>query len=336
MNDVQSIDETYNRNYLRAEYNYAEASAEMAARWEDFEEDGDDYFLQYRTAGDDHVRPEHAALHGVTLPMSDSFWDEYYPPNGWNCRRTVVQVLKDKYPATPWDEAYARGRQALAKDKKGMFRFNSGKQGKTFPDYNPYTLSKCNNCSRKLNLAKGIPDNDLCEGCLKIRAHCLSERRYNPDTEYGERLLVSVQADTKDLDHNIQTARAVLAAFPESSMTIRPHFRDGRKNPEYTIDGIIADRKGIEGYKGITTGFRSGFEQGCKAVIFDLDQHMGERPLPTRKLARKLYGRQDDFVSDRMVRCYIVHRGKAVLITKEDYTQGDKEENIEWLEGLLR
>ena len=165
LKDVQTIDETYNRNYLRAEYNYAEASAEMAAKWEGYEEDGDDYYLQYRTAGDDKVRPEHAALHGVTLPMSDPFWDEYYPPNGWNCRCTVVQVLKDKYPATDREEAYRRGREALAKDTKGMFRFNSGKQGKTFPDYNAYTLSKCNTCTRKLNLAKDLPENQLCSAC---------------------------------------------------------------------------------------------------------------------------------------------------------------------------
>ncbi len=165
LNDVQSIDETYNRNYLRAEYNFAGASAEMAARWEEFTKDEDDYYLQYRTAGDDHVRPEHAALHGVTRPMNDSFWDTYYPPNGWNCRCTVVQVLKDKYPATDRTEAMQRGREALARDKKSMFAFNPGKQGKTFPDYNPYTISKCRTCTRKLNLMKGIPDNQLCNAC---------------------------------------------------------------------------------------------------------------------------------------------------------------------------
>lgn len=165
LRDVQSIDETYNGNWLRAEYYFAGASAEMAARWEDFLEDEDEYYLQYRTAGDDLVRPEHAALHGVTLPMKDSFWNTYYPPNGWNCRCTVVQVLKDKYRATDHAEAMRRGGEALAKDKKGMFAFNPGKQGKTFPDYNPYTISKCRICTRKLNLAKGIPENQLCTAC---------------------------------------------------------------------------------------------------------------------------------------------------------------------------
>lgn len=48
LNDVRKIDETYNSNYLRAEYNFVQASAEMAAKWEKFMEDGDHYYLQYR------------------------------------------------------------------------------------------------------------------------------------------------------------------------------------------------------------------------------------------------------------------------------------------------
>lgn len=175
LNDVQKIDDTYNKAYLNAEYNHAQASAEMAAKWEGYEEDGDEYYLQYRTAGDDKVRPEHAALNGVTLPQSDPFWDEYFPPNGWNCRCTVVQVLKDKYPATDRAEAFRRGQEALAKDTKGIFHFNPGKQSKTFPDYNPYTISKCNNCTRILELASNTAPNQLCMACLEIRTLATKE-----------------------------------------------------------------------------------------------------------------------------------------------------------------
>ena len=113
LNDVRKIDETYNWGYLRAEYNFVQASATMAAKWERFAEEGDRYNLQYRTAGDGKVRPEHAELHGVTRPMADPFWEEYFPPNGWNCRCTVVQVRKSKYPETPYDEAMALGESAL-------------------------------------------------------------------------------------------------------------------------------------------------------------------------------------------------------------------------------
>ena len=176
LNDVQSIDETYNKHYLNAEYNFAQASAEMAGKWERFTEDGDDYLLQYRTANDSKVRPEHAELHGVTLPMGDSFWDEYYPPNGWNCRCTVVQVLKSKHEQTPHAEAMQRAEQALRKDTKGMFHFNSGKTGKSFPDHNPYTLRRCTTCDlTKLNLASDATDNDVCTACRLVH-ECYKDR----------------------------------------------------------------------------------------------------------------------------------------------------------------
>lgn len=171
LNDVQAIDSTYNKNYLRAEYNFCQASADMAAKWEQIEADGDRYNLQYRTQHDDKVRPEHAALDGVTLPPSDPFWESYYPPNGWNCRCTVAQVRKSKYPVTDPEEARARGEEALQKDTRGIFRFNSGKQGKTFPDYNPYTISRCRDCDiaqGKVNLAY-IPDNEVCAACKLVR-----------------------------------------------------------------------------------------------------------------------------------------------------------------------
>ena len=177
-NDVRHIDKTYNQNYLHAEYNFVHASAQMAAKWEQFTEDGDRYNLQYRTAGDDKVRPEHAALNGVTLPMSDPFWETYYPPNGWNCRCTVVQVRKSKYATTPRDEAIARGEEALQSDTKGIFRFNPGKHQKSVPDYNPYTIKRCRDC----DIAKGktnlvfIPDNELCAACRLIRMQQTARR----------------------------------------------------------------------------------------------------------------------------------------------------------------
>lgn len=172
LNDVRKIDETYNVNYLRAEYNFVQASAEMAAKWEKFMEDGDHYYLQYRTQHDDKVRPEHASLDRVTLPPSDSFWESYYPPNGWNCRCTVVQVLKRKYEPTPHYEAMSLGEEALQTDKKGLFRFNSGKEQKTFPDYNPYTIKRCRDCDiakGKLDLdRKPVADNELCAACRLV------------------------------------------------------------------------------------------------------------------------------------------------------------------------
>ena len=54
-----------------------------------------------------------------------------------------------------------------------MFRFNPGKEQKTFPDYNPYTISRCKTCKLakgKLSLARlYIPDNLFCSACQYLR-----------------------------------------------------------------------------------------------------------------------------------------------------------------------
>lgn len=187
LNDVRKIDETYNANYLHAEYNFVQASAEMAAKWEQYSEDGDRYLLQYRTAHDDKVRPEHAALDRITLPMGDPFWESYYPPNGWNCRCTVVQVRRGKYEETPHNEAMSRGEEVLNGEKLSIFRFNSGKQGKTVPDYNPYTIKRCTDCDvakGKLGLVNEIVDNQLCAAC-RLNHQCWSRKEENaPEVFY--------------------------------------------------------------------------------------------------------------------------------------------------------
>ena len=110
----------------------------MAVKWKEWEQDGDRYDLQYRTAGDDRVREEHAALDGITLPPSDPFWDSYLPPNGWNCRCTTVQVRRGKYPQSDPAAAMAAGARCTDTPKKQIFRFNPGKQEKIFPPKHPY------------------------------------------------------------------------------------------------------------------------------------------------------------------------------------------------------
>ena len=230
LRDVQKIDETYNQNWLRAEFNFAGASAGMAARWEDFEEDGDRYYLQYRTARDGRVRPEHAEMDGITLPVDDPFWDTNYPPNGWNCRCTVVQVLKADNEPTDRGEAYRRAESALRGDRRGMFRFNPGKEGRVFPAYNPYSVSACAGCPRsELKLARDIPANELCQACLilqDMRTKEERERLENTDrrairqsaVDWAERHLPEVTLP------NGQVAKRLVVNNADGSMIVNKPF----------------------------------------------------------------------------------------------------------------
>lgn len=246
LNDVQTIDKTYNANYLRAEYNFVAGSAEMAARWESFMQDGDRYYLQYRTQRDDKVRPEHAALDRVTLPPSDSFWEEFYPPNGWNCRCTVVQVRKSKCPATNHDEAMRLGDEALQRDSKGIFRFNAGKEGKSVPDYNPYTIRRCRDCDvakGKAKLARFVPDNEVCRACQLL--HQCEQLRGEVISHGKGSIEISHLVDRNDSDFSRLMQVAEFFAKDGASVVLSPKMTRPAK---FDYDCVYGSLKGTPFY----------------------------------------------------------------------------------------
>lgn len=145
--EFNKINVDYNQNYLEAEHQFAINSSQMAANWAALDSNGR-YNLQYRTANDDRVREAHRVLQDVTLPVDDPFWLSYYPPNGWRCRCTAVEVLKSKYELSDSKKAIQWGDKAttqIGKDGKNrleMFRFNPGAQEKVFPPKHPYNNVK--------------------------------------------------------------------------------------------------------------------------------------------------------------------------------------------------
>lgn len=165
--DVEAVDRKYNTNYLYAEYNHAVHTSQMAVRWHDFMADGDRYNLQYRTAGDERVRSGHAALDNVTLPPSDPFWRDYLPPNGWNCRCTVEQVLRDDYPMSDPAVAKAAGEACTDDPKARIFRYNAGQEMTIFPKKHPYLPKGCGNCGGSLTLAYD-PKREKCRVCRVV------------------------------------------------------------------------------------------------------------------------------------------------------------------------
>ena len=131
--------------YLRAEYDFAVGSVQMAERWANHQKDTSRYYLQFRTAADERVRKSHAVLHNITLPKNDKFWDKYYPPNGWGCRCTAVDVLASNNEKSDSDKAVSLGEKATTyinkngTNKLKIFRFNPGKDKIIFPPHHPYS-----------------------------------------------------------------------------------------------------------------------------------------------------------------------------------------------------
>lgn len=71
-------------------------TAYAAGAWQQVQEQADDApFLLYDAVDDFRTRPEHAAWDGRVGRIDDPFWRAHYPPNGWNCRCSAIQLSED-------------------------------------------------------------------------------------------------------------------------------------------------------------------------------------------------------------------------------------------------
>ena len=146
------------------------------------------------------------------------------------------------------------------------------------------------------------------------------------DEIFGRRLLISIKADQSELDDNIRVAHVLLNCFVDMYIIINEHLLTiGHKNPEYTINGKLGDRKGVESENGIKSAFRKAKQQGCKVVVLDFDMHMSESILKTKKIVSGLFGRHEDFTQGSLDECYVVHNSKAVVVKSDAFAAPDKE-----------
>jgi len=109
-------------------------------------------YWMYNAVLDSKTRPSHSALHGKVFRADDPIWDKIYPPNGWNCRCSVIpldenelnemglkpikgseEIVNNLNPDKGWD--YNPGKAALAFDTTfgGNFKLNNNQ-----PDYKDF------------------------------------------------------------------------------------------------------------------------------------------------------------------------------------------------------
>jgi SPP1 gp7 family putative phage head morphogenesis protein len=78
--------------HLNTVYRMNLQTAYNAGKWSEQQEAIDVLpYIEYVTAGDDRVRPEHLALEGFIARKDDKRWDSIYPPNDWGCRCSTVE-----------------------------------------------------------------------------------------------------------------------------------------------------------------------------------------------------------------------------------------------------
>lgn len=65
---------------------------------------------------DGSTRSDHGAMHGKIYPAGHSLWDTWYPPNGFNCRCTVVTVSAREMEQEGWKVETKDSARLLAPD----------------------------------------------------------------------------------------------------------------------------------------------------------------------------------------------------------------------------
>lgn len=78
---------------LRTIYDTNLRTAYAAGHWERIQDNAERApYVMYSAVLDGRTRPQHQAWHGTVLRSDDPWWKTHTPPNGWNCRCTVIQL----------------------------------------------------------------------------------------------------------------------------------------------------------------------------------------------------------------------------------------------------
>ena len=135
---------------------------------------------------------------------------------------------------------------------------------------------------------------------------------------------VSPYADNKDLEKNIATAK-IIADELGKNVNIRPHLDSNIvqiKNPEYEINGLVADRKEASSYTSIKSHLDKVKKQinGANAqkgsVVFDITNFEDWK---SQDITKNLKGKIMSFKnSNWLEEIYFVHQNKAITFTKEE------------------
>lgn len=194
------------------------------------------------------MREKNRQLHGIIKPIDDVFWKQYYPPLDWRCRCDVVATAAEPKGEVPKDMPTPNFVGNVALDQEIFTQ-----KGNFFK-----LLNSDENAKRNMEL-------------MKLNAPY--ELAYK--SKDGKKVMVNIFADKSEPEYlrNLEVAIQIVVKL-KNNVHIRPHInnREAKKtpNPEYLINGIIADRKAVKGLNFRNALSKANNTQKTEIVVIDL------------------------------------------------------------------
>ncbi|MDR3093654.1 MAG: hypothetical protein LBU62_03285 [Bacteroidales bacterium] len=264
----------------QTEYNTTVTRTRSAKDWEKFEGRKSLFpNIKWLPSASIHKREEHRHYYNRVWSKDDPFWNNNQPGTLWNCKCDWRET-DEPVNATSVDVPAAKG-----------LKGNPAKTGKIFSNDASYFYD---------------PAGKTFEQVSKL---------YYTDSQSN--LKINVCAHHEEISDNVRTGRILLDNYPGMDLEIRKHVGDQSngvvKNPEYLLNGKLADAKRLNSWNGVSSGFNSAVKQKCEAVIIDLHNLQNEY-LDIEKIAKGIVNRYVDFKNKTILECYVIWKGKSVMI----------------------
>ena len=242
--------DTYNKNWLQAEYNTAIGQGMQAQQWSDIEKTKKDFpYLRYSAIVDSRTSDICEPINGVTLPVDDKFWNSYTPLNHFNCRCTLEKLDKfEDVQTTPKEDIdkLIKGtdeNKGLKDTVADAFKMNSGKDGYVFSPDHPYfeVAPKDRDLARE-NFNLPIPEapapKEIDQVNLPIdeRIKYIKQQAKELDKVHGETLRAnssrykSVLNKNEELINKINNGRKYRTTTKESELELFKEYNENRAN----------------------------------------------------------------------------------------------------------
>lgn len=256
------------KSWLRTEYNTAIRRATVGANFQQYIEDKDLYpNLRWTPSRSETPRNSHEQLYGLVLPVEDPFWIDNFPGNLWNCKCGFEQTTTSTGTAP-----------------KSKFKVPNGLDGN--PAFTGDIIAKSH------PYFKGVDNKgSVIQEFEKYKLNYPYEKTPNYISKNGGEIFVHRYADPVDIVENYNVAKLMIDKF-KLDLKIRPHCNDiitglgdtKRKNPEYLINGLVADLKKVEG-KNISNNIKKAKSQGNEIVVLWI-----KNDLSIQRIIEKLNG----------------------------------------------